>query len=346
VLFLAVERCAHALLSQLTDLDALDALPDDAARALRTAAAGELQRAMDARRQLRTIAGLAAGRGWRVAVLKSALPAARGSAVIADLADIDLLAPDPDAELLADELGRLGYEVTGVQQPQHLAPQAEPGALAVEIHRSLERDGSAVPSAVLRSLEPIAAMPGLLRLSPADYAWHVLVHGIVAHPNRSGSLKDLLLLRDALGECSATQRGEVERRIAAHPESTRLGQALVIGDALLRYRPVTDVFADVAAANYLLASAASHPRLRHLVSWPFALSVFALLGERGERAQQWRRIWEDRRPSPHPSLARLEQAAPALGRAARVVLRVARYAVARTAAIASRAIAHAITSRR
>jgi hypothetical protein len=103
-----------------------------------------------------------------------------------------------------------------------------------------------------------AALPtpvrGVLRLSPANHLWHVLVHGVVHHVERRGSLRELLLLQSARAACGAGDLREVERRATAHPAARPLRATLAMVEALAAGADPGDPFRAVAAVRYALGA--------------------------------------------------------------------------------------------
>ena len=215
-LFLLAERCALPLQGRL---EAAGVRPDgDAAAVLRERATVELQRVLSARAELRRVAVLLRERGWPGVVLKGAACALLGEPL--DLADIDVLVRTEHAEGLAGALGGAGghrpvgaHVEAGRAGQWHLAGMAAPSAVPVEIHYDLPQLGAVEPWE--GTVETSQA--GLRALAPPLHLWHVLVHGAFHHPERCGSLRELLLLRAALRACSPAELREVETRIDASP---------------------------------------------------------------------------------------------------------------------------------
>lgn len=225
-LFLLAERCALPLQSRL---EAAGVRPDgEAAAVLRERATVELQRVLSARAELRRVGVLLRERGWPGVALKGAACALLGDPL--DLADIDVLVRTEHAEGLAEALAGaggghrpVGARVEAGREGQwHLAGMAAPSAVPVEIHYDLPQLGAIQPWE--GTVETSQA--GLRALSPPLHLWHVLVHGAFHHPERCGSLRELLLLRAALRACSPAELREVEARIDASAASALLRRVM------------------------------------------------------------------------------------------------------------------------
>jgi hypothetical protein len=320
-LFLLVERIALPLGRVLRPGQA----PPAAAKPLEARTLGELQRVLGARAQLKTFAAAAAERGWRVVVLKGGAALAGGSPPL-DLVDVDLLVPRETAGQVAAFLdgggyGRSGHD-PGVDSASfwHLAGRHAPGSLLVEVHFT-------VPG-----LEPIEeamarAVPlpdaRLLRLSAADELWNLLVHGVSHHLNRRGNLRELQLVQAALARCTPPDHADVAARVRAHRDGGAMGAVLRMAQAPRGTAPA-DPFASMAAGSYLAAS--SRPLFGSRVLWvDFSEALSAVLARDGAARRLWGTIpTHPELDSAHPGIAALEHSVPPLGRAARVLQRVAR----------------------
>lgn len=213
-LFLRAERCALPLQNRL---EAAGVRPDAGAAALlRERSTVELQRILSARAEMRRVGTALREHGWPGVALKGAASALLGNPV--DLSDVDVLVKTEHAEGLAEALGeasehrRLGSRVEAGQKGLwHLAGLMTPSAVPLEIHYDLPLLGKIDPWTGTTG----TSEAGLRALSPSLHLWHVLVHGAFHHPERCGSLRELLVLRAAVRRCSPEEMREVEARVDA-----------------------------------------------------------------------------------------------------------------------------------
>lgn len=248
--FLHAERCAHPLSLRLARAGI--ELAPGAAAVLRTFAEAELKRVLSVMAQFHPLQAVARETGWAIVVMKGGVLAPHPVRAV-DVLDLDVLLEHRQARALAARLDTaLGYVAL---QPDphpragmaHLAPRIAPNHVLVEVHERVS--GLDAPEALLERVEPLDGAPGLFRLHPRDHLRHLLEHGVRDHPERRGSLRDLLLVADAV------------RRVpdaTADPEPAVGGAAAVaslvtMGRALAEGRAPTDAFAAEAAARYLVA---------------------------------------------------------------------------------------------
>ena len=180
---------------------------------------------------------------------------------------------------------------------------------------------------------PLEGTAGLLRLGPGDHLWHLVVHTAVTHPHRRGSLRDVLLIAEALGDCSATELQQVERLIAGHPLFQPLRDVLAMARELRDGVPVQDRFRREAAANYVLRGPLGWLGYSRFWTVAFVRTLFSQLGSAVERRREWATAWN--RPdfvSPWEFAARLERRAPRLGRLCRNAVKVTRLMVCQVVA--------------
>lgn len=248
MVFLHTERCAHPLLQALNRAGI--ELPADAAGVLRTYADAELKRIMSVAAQLRALQAVARDTGWSVVVMKGGVLAPDAARAV-DVLDLDVLLEPGQARALAARLdGTLGYAALQADpDPRagmaHLAQRVAPNHVLVEIHERVS--GMEAPGELLRRAEALGAVPGLFRLHARDHLRHLLEHGVRDHPERRGSVRDLLLVAEAVCRVPDAPAeapgggGQAERNMLA------MGRALAGGHA------PPDAFAAEAAARYLVA---------------------------------------------------------------------------------------------
>ncbi len=318
--FLRTERCALALKSRLPAPG-----PE-----IQAAATRELQRILSSRGQLSLIGQLAAAHQIPAIVLKGGV-AALTSAAPVDVHDADVLVRPLQAERFAELLDKEGFSSTGPAGTAHLAQRIAPNAVQIEVHFTIAdielTDGGWNRA---RALDGVA---GLSRLGAADHLWQLLVHTVVTHPHRRGSLRDVLLAAQALAECSPSDLKSVDRLIAGHPLAAPLGDLLAMARELRDGVPIRDRFQREAAANYMLRGPLGWLGFSRFWTVAFVSALFAQLGGPGEQRREWMLAWS--RPqftSPWGFAARLERRAPSLGRWCRNGVKVARLLVVRMAA--------------
>ena len=242
-LFIAMERCASALRNALGARGTRSAILDQAAT-------GEAQRSLSARAQLATLARMAGQRGWTVVALKGSVAAAEGRPYY--LQDVDILIPRAQAADVAREIGReLGLRPQGRMQSRHLPIMGGDDTLPVEVHLNIDTRGTRLTERAWWRVTPLAGVPGLFRLSPADHCLHLLTHVAIDHPDRRGRLRDSLLLRDALKECSEGDRDEIDRGVRENPYAAALLAELDLARGLAEGKAV-DQFERSAFTSYWL----------------------------------------------------------------------------------------------
>ncbi|HYR11858.1 MAG TPA: nucleotidyltransferase family protein, partial [Longimicrobium sp.] len=252
--FLRVERCALPLRARV--LARGTELPPAAAAALARRAEVELRRALSARAQLVTLSRILSPRGASALVLKGGVTVLGADPL--DVLDVDVLVRPDQAREVAAALEQVGGHrphgadaAPGTPGTFHLSGRAAPDAIQVEVHYALPYAGEVDPWA---GAVP-AGLPGILRLAPAAHLWHVLVHGVVHHPERRSTLREMLLLAAAVAACGADDLAGVEARAAAHPDAPLLLHALQAARALSLGRPA-DPFRAAAALAYLVGAGA------------------------------------------------------------------------------------------
>jgi hypothetical protein len=322
--FLRTERCALALKARIGA--AGREVPDHVA----TAATRELQRILSARGHLLRIGQLAATHGIPAIVLKGGVAALISPAPV-DVQDVDVLVRPLQAERLAGLLDDEGFLGTGPAGTAHLAQRISPNAVQIEVHFAL--NDIELTDGMWNRARPLDGAAGLSRLGAVDHLWHLLVHTVVTHPHRRGSLRDVLLAAEAVRDCSPAELREAEHRIAAHPLSQPLDALLAMARAVRDGVSLRDRFRREAAANYVLRGPLGWLGFSRFWTPAFVSALFAQLGGMVERRREWVVAWQ--RPpfsSPWGFAARLERRSPRIGRWSRTAVKIPRLIVVRMAA--------------
>ena len=322
--FLRTERCALALKARIAA--AQREVPDQ----IETVATRELQRILSARGHLQRIGQLAAAHGIAAIVLKGGVAALISPAPV-DVQDVDVLVRPLQAERLAGLLDEEGFLGAGPAGTAHLAQRISPNAVQIEVHFALNE--IELTDGLWNRARPLDGAAGLSSLGAADHLWHLLVHTVVTHPHRRGSLRDVLLAGEALRDCSPAELKDVERRIAIHPFSQTLDELLDMARQLRDGLPVRDRFRREAAGNYVLRGPLGWLGFSRFWTPAFVSALFAQLGGPAGRHAEWALAWH--RPpfaSPWGFAARLEHRSPRIGRWSRTAVKVTRLIVVRMAA--------------
>lgn len=251
--FLQVERCAIDLHGRLAAGSLSGRLGDDARALLDAFRLHELKRALSARAQLAQLAETARREGCRVVVLKGGVPIAEGAYL--DVVDVDVLLHPTEAVDFARSLEREAeYRASREDAPvdgegvYHLASRRAPNTLLVEVHFAVNGLGDG--ARLVLSSVPLDAVPGLWRLGPEDHVFHLLFHAGDHHPNRSGCLRDLLMIARARREWGGSFAA-LEPRFSSAGEAESARAMLALAESLDGGAPAPDPFVTVAAANYL-----------------------------------------------------------------------------------------------
>ncbi|MDB4948425.1 MAG: putative nucleotidyltransferase [Gemmatimonadetes bacterium] len=270
--FNEMEWCALPLRARLRDACVWDSCDAAARDALTAAALGEMRRVHSAREEMAAVAARALDRGWKVVVLKGGASVAAGIDV--HLADVDLLMCGQDAAAMQDALAAEGLRGSpGVGEYGFAARR--PDGVAIEVHESVAALGATDDA--LRDAVPLAGFPGLWKLSGERQLWHVLHHGVARHRDRAGRLREIVVLRHALGAASEAEIAGVEARarMAAEAEDLscvlRMARASQSSDRIERY--VRQRYFLLARWRWLGAARVATAALRQTLSISSLLAV-------------------------------------------------------------------------
>lgn len=186
-------RVAPLLYRRLEQSDLLRLLPSQTREALHEAYLCNLLRNVTIRQQLSEVLRAFQDAGIPVVVLKGAHLAeiVYGDPALRPMADLDLLVRDQDltrAETLLLEIGYGPMETEGgldYDRHHHLRPFVKPGAVPVEVHRTIERRSGAVAVEIgelwHRSREAVVAGVEARVLCPEDLLLHLCLHTAYNH---------------------------------------------------------------------------------------------------------------------------------------------------------------------
>jgi hypothetical protein len=269
--FVRAERCALALLALG------DGMLGDGAALVRRRASVETQRVLSAGAQLHLLAKLARRDDATAVVLKGGVPLAEGRPG-ADLVDVDIVAPSAQAEALGAALDATGFTPYGRASSHRLRERAVPDAVQVELHTGVPGIGSA--EAFMQRAIP-ARLAGLRVPHPADHLWHLLLHSVAQHTGRRGSLRELVVLADALGRCAPEDVAGVQTRIAPRRDGAPLRAQLALAESVRARRlPADDPFGEMAAARYTVGEYLGPSQLSMRFKGPLTEAVFLTLARR------------------------------------------------------------------
>lgn len=250
---LSTERCAVPLSGQSTFRALLPQLPATVREVFENFRLQELQRAMSVRGQLRQLAVAASREGWRIVVLKGGVAIADG--VHLDVKDLDVLALPEEIDAIVRFIEGGGAAPTGRipaldgRTRAHLVPRRAPHRAQIEVHYRVHGLGPA--DELISGAEPLSSEPGLWRLSPEKHVHHLVWHLIYQHPDRVATLRDAILISQALRGCTSTSIEAIRERVARLPHPASARTLLDFAEALSSGRPLRDPYTRTAAGNYL-----------------------------------------------------------------------------------------------
>jgi hypothetical protein len=306
----------------------LDQLRGAAREALESRGVTEAVKVLALRHEAAHVARLLSEHGWRGIVLKG------GAAVVAeacevDVTDLDVLVRPEQSRAVAAQLDASGYRHQdfdfGPEAPNRheMAARVRENAIPVEVHFALAPPLESDPWAGAKPLP----VPGLLRLSPPNHLWHVVSHGTLHHPERRGSLRDLLVAAAAVRWCGDDDLREVERRCAAHPRGELPARMLRMARSMAAGR-ADDLFRREAATAYLVYLWTLRHRPFHGLLLALARTAFALARGHGEYGGLWYGSHISAIPRGYAGASRLDRLFPAAALAGRAAWRSANLAAA------------------
>jgi hypothetical protein len=254
-IFLRTERCAIWFCHELTARGLLNSADAKVRETLQQGRQRELRRVLTARAQLQEIAAIASESAAPLIVLKGGAAILQGRLDL-DLSDLDLLPAVDDIAQFAARLDSLGYTPNELVEcaVDHLMPRSRACCLEVEIHKGLRAFEDDALLAARNGARRCDLMPGLARFSPSDHLWHLLMHLVLQHTERTAAIRDLLLIRNAAADCSNAEIEQVSHRIRASHVAAAL-QA-VFDEALRRTEAGAgaDPFFALSATRYACAA--------------------------------------------------------------------------------------------
>lgn len=318
-LFLRVERCAYPIRRHLNETGFETRLPGEFREILDAEADWEQGRIESARAQLEQIGEWALENDAQPIILKGGLAVIETAPL--DLNDVDILLPASDGARLFDALLEAGYFPGGTAGRFALNQLWRDGSLAVEIHHGIHDGLLYPPDGHWPGSRRASGQPGLWRLAPLDHLWHVLLHNVDKSPQRRGRIRDLLLMRAALGTCSSAEIARLRDRADNH-ELSRWLHATLDCVANPDDPAGTAALEEFAVLSYLLGNRPENRSRVYPTEGMVNKWVYALLAGPIER----RKIWEEvfvKAPglSTVGVIRRLQLSAPGVGRAAHILAR-------------------------
>ena len=295
-LLLRAEVCAVPLDRALAQWDGSGLLPNRVREIVARHAQVELQRILTARWQLARIDALAARHGVQPCVIKGGVLLADDDRAV-DVGDIDLVVRSTDVAAVTALLGELGLtpDESGPEHERHLVPFVGEGLLDVEVHQRLLYGPMVTEIAV--PCRPFGPYTALRRWTATNAVLGLVLHTIEHHPHRYGSLRDLMVIAEALGELDVDERAQLRGSVAELPAHAAIAAVIGVADTLrCGERPVDDRgMRLVAALKY--ADMLARPRGLGLFLRSRPLPRYLpLIVERSFRIALWRahlgrRIW-------------------------------------------------------
>ena len=265
--------------------------------------------------------------GGSVVVLKGGVAALSDRDAV-DLVDVDVLARPDEARALAAALDAAGYRGDGPSSPLHLEGRIAEGGIRVEVHTSIDMAGCGWSERIWGRVTPLAGATRLRRLAARDHVWHLLVHAGVLHPYRRGVIRELVLLSQALTQCSEDDLAEVTAQVRRHPYARTLQDMLSMARGVAGAAPPEDRFGYQAAMSYVVRWSGRWLPLPEVIRDDVGRWTVALFSGRAEMRKEWERVrLVTLGPSASRSIAWIERRAPRLGRGVRVATRVLRVAI-------------------
>lgn len=308
-LFLDREACAAPLAR---------ALGAEAPLPIRIRAADEAQKVLLARAELGKLGRVMAAKGLHLLALKGTRELLEPDSILS-LKDLDLLcepATKPEAEKALQIAGLIPQSESWL----HLALVIPESGFPVELHAALWPEAEMTPAALVGAAPPAEALPGIQPPAAADHLWLSLVHTTLVHPDRSGRLRDLLLIRAAAVRCLPAEVEKVRARATGHRSSAALLSELEV--ALGQGTPDEEMVRDrIAAGWYALDAILARVPVKwlriSLASWTALLVAKPL-----PPGTLWQRLLSVEGYSRLRGVAWLERTIPPMGAAVRVALRL------------------------
>jgi hypothetical protein len=255
-LCLDTERCAAAVHARLSATRSLDLLQPELRRVLEQRRMAELKRILSARGQLQQLSAVAARLPEKIVVLKGGVHVQRGG--LFDLLDVDLLTTRDQIPhlvgILESEGGYLAEsDHAAVDQFHqfHWAPRFRENGIPLEIHFRVH--GFAEMDAALTAATRIEGS-ALHRLTSEDHFYHLLYHTSLQHAFARGRIRDLLVLGEAVADCTSAEIERVLARFEEVRDREVAGRLLHFVQAVQAGTANEDPFRSIAAVRFLASS--------------------------------------------------------------------------------------------
>ncbi|MEP6491711.1 MAG: nucleotidyltransferase family protein [bacterium] len=262
-LFLAAESCSAALTARLANAGPdSPALPVGARAALGHSALAEIQRVMAVRAQLAGIDAICDKYRIDPIVLKGGVHAIDAGDAF-DLGDVDLWLSTEDVLVLQRAMvTEGGYELDLPAGHQFGVPRGQlrpKHGVAVELHECLDV-GFGIPvlgDAHVSRSQRLNGWRRLRRLDPTHHVVYCVQHTTTHHALRRGHLRDLLLIADAMDDCSPDELASARAMLRDSVARDVYLKTLLAAGALrngARAAATEDLFRRVAAGKYAVAA--------------------------------------------------------------------------------------------
>jgi hypothetical protein len=260
-------------------------------------------------------------------ILKGGVPTIHGETAALSLADLDVLVQESAVETFSIALQQERYVRSLPDAPNHSTWYDEGDRLPVELHWSLDWEGTALDESVFDRALPLNGLAGLWRLSAQDEIPYLLRHAVLFHPERPIRIRDAILIGAAATRLSAEDRDVVAADMRATPGGERMMELLGLADSLhsLGSNPPVDPF-EKETAVYFIAEALRQKgaRIRSSSQTAGLLWYAGVATRRISLPGMLRRLLRSSETR-IGGLSRLQRSSPRVGTASTLVTRAAYY---------------------
>jgi hypothetical protein len=326
-LFLETDPCSGPLLAAITARKSAAGLTHAARVLLSDRARRDAERGMRAQRDGSRLAAITNALRVKAIILKGGVPTIHGETAALSLADLDVLVQESAVETFSIALQQERYVRSLPDAPNHSTWYDEGDRLPVELHWSLDWEGTALDESVFDRALPLNGLAGLWRLSAQDEIPYLLRHAVLFHPERPIRIRDAILIGAAATRLSAEDRDVVAADMRATPGGERMMELLGLADSLhsLGSNPPVDPF-EKETAVYFIAEALRQKgaRIRSSSQTAGLLWYAGVATRRISLPGMLRRLLRSSETR-IGGLSRLQRSSPRVGTASTLVTRAAYY---------------------